>query len=81
MDKRGDTVYINIEEKQQLEKVDLPQHGTVALIVQDSKVVRTETTTEEQGNHANTPQYGTMTVDIQDGKVMQTKTTVKKKIQ
>ncbi|EPH96466.1 hypothetical protein D922_00862 [Enterococcus faecalis 06-MB-DW-09] len=37
-----DKVYIDGQTK--TEKVDLPTHGTVKLIVQDGRVIRTETT-------------------------------------
>lgn len=41
-----DKVYIDSNKK--IELVVLPVHGTVKLIVQDGKVIRTETTTSQK---------------------------------
>ncbi len=41
-----DKVYIDNNRKTEL--VDLPLHGTVKLIVQDGKVIRTETTVSQK---------------------------------
>ena len=41
-----DKVYIDSNKK--TEVVDLPQHGTVKLVIQDGKVIRTETTSSQK---------------------------------